>query len=116
MEEKTTTEEQQHRPILDQVKEYLETYFKLAKYRAIDRGTSLFAGIITDLFIVLVVCIVFLFASITLALFMAEVFNSFWKGFGSVALFYTLIIFIILALRKSIEKPIVNFLIRKLFK
>jgi len=117
MEEKTTTtEEQQHRPIVDQVKEYLETYFKLAKLRAIEQGTSITAGIITDILIVLVVCIIFLFASIALALFMAEVFHSFWKGFGTVALFYLVVVFIILAFRKNVEKPIVNFLIRKLFK
>lgn len=103
-------------PITEQVKEYLETYIKLARLRAIERGTSIFAGIVTDVFIILGLALTFLLVSITLALYLSEVLSSFWKGFGCVAVLYLVTIIIVMASRKSLERPIVNALLRKFFK
>ena len=103
-------------PIVDQVKQYLETYVQLTRLKAIDRGTSIFASIVTDVFIILGLSLTFLFASITLAFYMAEVFHSYWKGFGSVATIYIIIIIFVMLFRKSLERPLVNVLLKKLFK
>jgi hypothetical protein len=103
-------------PIIDQLKEYLETYLKLARLRAIESGTSVFAGMITDAFIILGLSVTLLFASITLALYLATVFNSYWQGFGCVALVYIIVIIFVMVFRKSLERPIVNALLKKLFK
>jgi len=103
-------------PIVDQVKEYLETYIKLARLRAIERGTSIFAGIVTDVFVVLGLSLTFLFASITLAFYLAQVMHSYWQGFGCVALIYIIVIVFVMVFRKSLERPIVNALLKKLFK
>lgn len=103
-------------PIIDQVREYLETYIKLARLRAIERGTSIFAGIVTDVFIILGLSMTILFASITLALYLSTVLHSSWQGFGCVAFIYIVIIIFVMVFRKSLEKPIVNVLIKKLFK
>jgi hypothetical protein len=103
-------------PIIDQLKEYIETYIKLARLRAIDRGTSIFAGIVTDLFIILGLGITILFASITLALYLATVFHSYWQGFACIAFIYIVVIIFVMVFRKSLEKPIVNALLKKLFK
>jgi len=107
---------EQQPPIIDQVKDYIETYIKLARLRAIDRGTTIFAGMVTDLFIILGLSLTILFASITLALYLASVLHSSWQGFGCVALIYITVIVFVMVFRKSLEKPIVNTLLRKFFK
>jgi hypothetical protein len=103
-------------PIAGQVKEYLETYIELTKLKAIDRGTSVFASMVTDVSIILVLSLAFLFGSITLAFFLGEVFHSDWKGFGSVALIYIVIIVFLMLFRKNLERPLINALIKKFFK
>jgi len=110
------TDKKEQPPIIDQVKEYLETYIKLARLRGIERGTSIFAGIVIDVLIILGLSLTFLFASVTLALFLADVLHSYWQGFGCVALIYLIIIFIVMLMRKSLERPIINVLVNKLFK
>ncbi|AMR31219.1 hypothetical protein A0256_07155 [Mucilaginibacter sp. PAMC 26640] len=104
------------RPIIDQAKEYVETRLKLLKLEAIERSTSIIANIVVELVVVISLILTFLFASFTLALFLGDVFHSYWKGFGSVALLYLLIAVILIVAKKPIERPIVNILVRKLFK
>ncbi|GAA4335979.1 hypothetical protein GCM10023149_44330 [Mucilaginibacter gynuensis] len=103
-------------PIIDQLKEYVETRIKLAKYKAIEKGSSIASSIIIDLIVVVIAMVTFLFASFTLALFLADVFHSYWKGFGTVAGFYLLLVIIILAAKRSFERPIMNGFIKKFFK
>lgn len=110
------TDKKEQPPITDQVKDYVETYIKLARLKAIDKGTSLVAGIAVDVAMLLACLSVLLFASITLAFFLADVFHSEWKGFGVVALFYALVVLIMVIFKKNFERPIVNILIKKLFK
>lgn len=104
------------RPILEQAQEYVETRLKLLKLEAIDRSTSIIANVVVELVVVISLILTFLFASFTLALFLGDVFNSNWKGFGSVALIYLLLAVILMVTKKAIERPIVNVIVRKLFK
>lgn len=104
-----------HPPILEQLTDYAETRIKLAKYKAIDKSTSVAAGVVTDMAIMICLLLTFLFASFTLALFLADVFHSYWKGFGSVALIYLLIALIVMSARGSLKRPIINALIKKIF-
>lgn len=115
MEEKDK-QEQPQQPIAEQLKDYVETYIMLARLKAIERGTSIFAGIVTDIFIILGLSIAFLFVSLTLALYLGDVLHSNWKGFGFVGLLYLIIIIIVMLARKSMERPIINALIKRLFK
>jgi hypothetical protein len=62
--------------LIDQLKEYGETRFKLAKYRAIEGGTSIAASIIADVFVMICAAMAFIFASITLAFYLAYRFCS----------------------------------------
>jgi hypothetical protein len=101
-------------PIIDQLKEYVETRVKLAKYKVIDSSSSIVAGLITDIVIAFAALLAFLFASFTLALFLGDLFNSYWKGFGVVALFYLLIAIIVVVAKKSFEKSIINAFIKKI--
>jgi len=102
--------------IIDQVKEYLETRIKLEKYRAIERSTSFGANLITDLVIIFGALLAFIFASITLALFLGDLLGGNWKGFGIVAAIYIIIVLLLKYNRNSLEKPITNAFIQKIFK
>jgi ABC-type sugar transport system permease subunit len=102
--------------ITDQLKEYLETRIKLAKYQAIEGGTSFAANLITDLAIIFVIVLAFIFASITLALFLGDVLNGNWKGFGIVAIIYFIVVLVLKYNRQGLEKPIANAFIQKIFK
>ena len=103
------------RPIIDQVQEYVETRLKLVKLEVVDRSSAVISTIIVELIIIISLVLTFLFASFTLALFLADCFGSYWKGFGAVALIYLLIGVVLMLAKKPIERPINNILIRKLF-
>ena len=108
--------EEPARPIIDQLKEYAETRFKLLKYEVIERSTSIIADVITDLAIIVVLVLTFLFASFTLALFLGDVLQSNWQGFACVTALYALIAVIIAFAKRSFQRPIINAMIRKFFK
>lgn len=108
--------EEATRPIVDQLKDYAETRFKLLKYEVIERSTSIVADIIIDIVIILGLLLTFLFASFTLALFLADVLHSYWQGFGCVALIYLLIAVLLRVAKRGFERPLINAMIRKLFK
>jgi len=103
-------------PIIDQLKEYAETSIKLAKYRAIEGGTSIAASIIADVVTIISISFAFIFASITLAFYLADVFKSNWIGFGCVSLIYLLLAILVKVNKKRLERPIVNAFIQKIFK
>jgi len=103
-------------PLIDQLKEYAETRIKLAKYKAIDGGSSVAAGIIADFIVSLSMLLAFIFASFTLAFYLAEVLDSLWKGFGCVGIIYLLIAIIFKINKSGFERPITNAIIQKFFK
>lgn len=106
--------EQQQPPLIDQLKEYAETRIKLAKYQAIDGSTSVIGSVVADVAIVICLLLAFLFATITLGFYLSDVFNSFWQGFGCVALVYLIAAFLLKAKREGIEKAIASGLIKKI--
>jgi hypothetical protein len=103
-------------PIIDQLKEYAETRIKLAKYQAIEGGTSIAASLIADAVSIGAMVLAFIFASFTLAFYLNGVLGSNWMGFGCVAVLYFIIAIAIKLNKKSLEKPIVNAFIQKIFK
>ncbi len=102
-------------PIIDEIKEYVETRIKLAKYQAIEGGSSIAAGLIADAVAVASMVLAFLFASFTLAYYLGEVLKATWAGFGCVAILYLIIALVIKYNKKKIEKPIANAIVQKIF-
>ena len=103
--------------LTDQLKEYVETRIKLARYQAIDKGTSFFANLITEVFVLICIGLTFFFATITLALFLGHIIGTYWIGFALVALLYLILAMVVSYTKdKFIEPRIINFLIRKIFK
>ncbi|ADY53320.1 hypothetical protein Pedsa_2779 [Pseudopedobacter saltans DSM 12145] len=103
--------------LLEKIKEYIETRFKLAKLVLIEKGTSIFADIITTLIVVFFLIVAFLFISIGLGFYISELIGNTYGGFLIVGLFYFLIALIVFLTKdKYIEKSIVNGIIKKIFK
>jgi hypothetical protein len=103
--------------LTDQLKEYLETRIKLARYQAIDKGTSFFANLITEVFVLLCIALTFFFATLTLGFLLGQVFGSLWLGFGCVTLIYLFLAMTVSAIKdKYLEPKIINFLVKKIFK
>ncbi|HEY4323118.1 MAG TPA: phage holin family protein [Mucilaginibacter sp.] len=103
-------------PIIDQLKEYVETRIKLAKYEAIDRSSSIAASLVVDIIIAISFVLTFLFLSFTLALYLSQLLHSYWGGFGCTALLYLLIAIILILAKDKLQKPLINLFIKKLFK
>ncbi len=102
--------------LIDQLKEYAETRIKLAKYKAIEGGSSVAASLVADVVVAISMLLAFIFASITLAFYLGRLFGAEWKGFGCVALIYLLIAIIFRVNKAGFEKPLANAFIRKFFK
>lgn len=103
-------------PIIDQLKDYAETRIKLAKYQAIEGGSSIAAGLIADGVAIGSMVLAFIFASFTLAFYLGDVLGANWKGFGCVAVIYLIISVAIKLNKKNLEKPIANAFVQKIFK
>jgi len=102
--------------LIDQLKEYAETRIKLAKYKAIDGGSSVAASLVADVVVAISMLLAFIFASITLAFYLGHVFGAEWMGFGCVAAIYLLIAVIFRVNKAGFERPLANAFIRKFFK
>jgi putative superfamily III holin-X len=104
------------KPILDDLKAYAETNFKLAKYELIDKSSSVVADVTTDLIFVISLSFVLFFASVTLGYYLGLLLDAEWKGFGAVTMLYLVIALTIGFFKKELEKPIINRIIQKLLR
>ncbi|TCC93863.1 phage holin family protein [Pedobacter frigiditerrae] len=97
-------------------KEYIDTRIEYTKLSAVEKGSKIFADLITSGAVVISFVLAFLFASFTLALYLSEVLGSYARGFGCVATIYLLLsIIVYLTKDKYIERVLVNLFIRKYF-
>ncbi len=104
-------------PIIEQVKEYVETRIRLLKYQVIEQATGIIASSIAYAIIGVLGLFILLFASITLGLGLGAAFGSNWIGFGVVTLIYIILAVLVLILKaKYIEAPLIGFFITKFFK
>ncbi len=97
-------------------KSYVDTRLDYLHLKSVEKGSKLFADLITNTVVVVCFLLAFLLGTITLALYLSEVFGSFVAGFGCVAgiyLFLSIIVF--LTKDNFIEKILVNMFIRKYF-
>ena len=97
-------------------KEYIDTRIEHAKLSAVEKGSKIFADLVTSAAVIIAFVLAFLFASFTLALYLSDVFHSYSAGFGCVAGIYLLLsIIVYLTKDKYIEKILVNLFIKKYF-
>lgn len=104
-------------PIIEQIKEYVETRIRLIKYKVIDQATGIIASVIAYSILAVLGLFILLFLSVTLALFLGSVMGSYWAGFGCITLLYIILAVLVLVLKaKYIEAPLIGFFIKTLFK
>lgn len=104
-------------PIIEQIKEYIETRISLIKYKVIDQATGIVASIIAYTILAILGLFILVFLSITLALFLGHIIGSYWAGFGCVTLLFIILAALVLVFKaKYIEAPLIGFFITKFFK
>jgi uncharacterized membrane protein len=101
--------------IISDAKIYLENRIEYTRLYVVGKVATLVADVITNVVVIICFVLAFLFGSVTLAMFLSSVFDSFTAGFGSVALIYLLIAIGITVGKKSFEKAIANMAVRKYF-
>jgi hypothetical protein len=102
--------------IIGKVKEYIEVRKELAILSAVEKGSQLFANLITDGLVVLFGVLAILFGSFALGFYLSELIGNSYAGFIIVTGFYFLLAITIYSVKdKFIEKHIVNGMIKKVF-
>ena len=97
-------------------RDYIDTRIEYTKLSAVEKGSKIFADLITNGAVIVSFILSFLFASLTLALFLSDVLGSYARGFGCVAGIYLFIsVIVYLTKDKYIEKILVNMFIKKYF-
>ena len=103
--------------LLEKLKEYLNTRIKLAKLTLIEKGVYLFSNLITDGLVVIFLILAFLFTSLALGFYLSELLGNSFGGFFIMALLYFVLALIVYLIKdKYLEKPIINGMIKKIFK
>jgi Putative Actinobacterial Holin-X, holin superfamily III len=103
-------------PIIDQLKEYVETRIKLAKLEAIDKSSTVAASLVVDIIVAISFILTFLFLSFTLAFYLSHLLGAYWAGFGCTALLYLLIAICLILAKDKLQQPLINLFIKKIFK
>jgi hypothetical protein len=97
-------------------KAYLDAKVEYTRLYLVGKVSKIFADIVTNVLVIVCFLLAFLFATLTLALFLSDVFGSYTQGFGCVALIYVLLALIVYFTKdKFIEKAIINFTIKNYF-
>lgn len=95
--------------------DYVEVRSELARLSAYEIIAKSGASIISALALVILVFFLLFFLFLSLGFYMSKVLDSFYQGFGLVAMFYFILILFFLILRKKhIERPISNKIIENL--
>ena len=103
--------------ITDRIKEYAQIRKELAILTAVEKGSRLFANLITDGLVVLFAVLTFSFGSLALGFYLSEVLGNTYAGFLIITGFYLLVALIVYFTKdKYMEKAIINKIIAKFFK
>lgn len=102
--------------LVEDAKGYVNTRLEYTRLYLVERGSKMFADMVTNVTVAICFLLAFLFGTFTLALFLSDVLGSYTRGFGCVALIYILLAMIVYFTKeKYIEKAIINFTIRRYF-
>ncbi|NQX41843.1 Putative Holin-X, holin superfamily III [Pedobacter steynii] len=102
--------------LVEDAKGYVNTRLEYTRLYLVERGSKMFADMVTNATVAICFLLAFLFGTFTLALFLSDVLGSYTRGFGCVALIYILLAMIVYFMKeKYIEKAIINFTIRRYF-
>jgi len=110
-------EEVDPQKLIDKVKEYVKVRSELSMLHAVDKGTQLFANLLTDGLVLILIVLAGLFGSLALGFYLSELIGNTYVGFLIVAGIYLLAALILNSIKdKYLEKRIINVVIAKFFK
>ena len=102
--------------LYEDAKAYVDTKVEYTRLYLVEKVSKIFADVVTNAFVVICFVLAFLFATLTLALFLSDLLGSYTQGFGCVTLIYLLLALIVYFTKdKYIEKAIINLTIKKYF-
>jgi hypothetical protein len=110
-------DEFEQQKIIEKVTEYIKVRTELTVLKTVDKGSQLFANLLTNGLVLILTILAFLFGSLALGFYLSEVLNNSYGGFLIVAGIYLLLAFILNFLKgKYLEKKIINIVIEKFFR
>lgn len=99
------------------IKEYVDTYYKLAIIKFTDKATGITANALAAFSVLFLGIFVLFFGGVALALWLGTLVESEALGFLIVAGFFLLIIIILVLMKKQIVFPMIrNKIIRRLYE
>lgn len=102
--------------LISDAKDYVDTRLEYMHLKSVEKGSKLFSDLVTNTVVVVCFLLAFLLGTITLALYLSNVFESYVSGFGCVAAIYLFLsIIVFLTKDKYIDKLLVNMFITKYF-
>ncbi|HTM99318.1 MAG TPA: phage holin family protein [Pedobacter sp.] len=102
--------------IFSDARDYIDTRIEYTKLTAVEKGSKIFADLITNGAVIICFILAFLFGTFTLALFLSDILGSYTRGFGCVAGIYLIMSVIVYLIKdKYLEPGLINLFIRKYF-
>ncbi|MCY1514447.1 hypothetical protein D9M68_489880 [compost metagenome] len=102
--------------LLADAKTYIDTRMAYIRLSAVEKGSKIFADLITNGAVIICFILAFLFGTFTLALFLSDILGSYTCGFGCVAGIYLLLAILLYLIKdKWIEPGLINLFIKKYF-
>lgn len=103
--------------IIDKVKDYIEVRKELAVLSAVEKGSQLFANLVTDGLVVLLIVLSVLFGSLAVGFYLSELIGNTYSGFLIVTGFYFVLAIIIYATKdRYLERHIISAVIKRFFR
>lgn len=103
--------------LTDSVKEYVQTYYKLAVLNVTEKATSVASAALAGFLIMFLGLFILLFSGLALAVWLGELLDNRALGYLIVALIFLLILVVLFLLRRRIIFPgIKNAIIKKLYE
>jgi len=100
----------------EMVEDYVSNRLQLLKLQTAEKSSKLISLLLTVLVMALLSFFILLFLSMTLGYYLAQKTGSLFTGFGIVAIFYVVLLVVVLYLRKRyLDKYISNTVIRIFF-
>lgn len=113
----TETIKDKAQDILDHVEDIADTFYKLAIVNVTQKATNIASGVIAVIAICLFGLFVLFFGGLALAWWVGDLVNSRAGGFLLVAVFFLIVMGIIIGMRKKIVFPFIrNLIIRKIYE
>ena len=99
------------------VMDYVDTWYKLALVSGTRKATHTAASLLTIVSVLFLGLFVLFFGGIALGIWLGNVLNNDVAGYGIVALFFFLVMVIVISLRKKIVFPFMrDLIIRKIYE